>query len=75
MLRKILSHNLKRLRRVKGLTQEEAAELCNISPRYWRKLEQTQAAATIDVLEKIINGLEGDIQDLFREETQNDSAR
>lgn len=58
MLREQLAINLKRLRRERGWTQETAAERCDISPRYWGKLEQAKATASLDTLDKIAEGLQ-----------------
>ena len=67
MLRERLARNLKRLRRERGWTQETAAERCDISPRYWGKLEQGKATASLDTLDKIATGLQLEPEVLLRD--------
>lgn len=67
MLRDRLARNLKRLRRERGWTQETAAERCDISPRYWGKLEQGKATASLDTLDKIAAGLRLEPEVLLRD--------
>ena len=66
MLRERLARNLKQLRRERNWTQEAAAERCDISPRYWGKLEQGKAAASLDTLDKIAAGLQLEPEVLLR---------
>ena len=66
MLKENLSQSLKNERKKQGLTQESAAELCNLNPRFWGKMEQKKASASIDTLEKISTGLHIKVEDLLR---------
>ena len=52
MLKKQFGKNLKYQREQRKLTQEMASELCDLSPRYWGKLERGEVAASIDTIEK-----------------------
>ena len=67
VLRERLSKNLKQIGDENHWTQEAAAELCDLSPRFWRKLEQGRAAASVDTLEKLSAGLNLCVEDLFRD--------
>ena len=67
MLKELLGKNLKYHRQQRKLTQEMASELCDLSPRYWGKIERGDAAASIDTIEKISVGMEIDIAELFQE--------
>lgn len=67
MLEKRLARNLRKIRLEHKWSQETAAELCDISERYWGKLERGQAAATIVVLEKLERGLQIPATELLSE--------
>lgn len=67
MLEKRLARNLRKIRQENKWSQETAAELCDISERYWGKLERGQAAATIVVLEKLERGLQVSAAELLSE--------
>lgn len=67
MLEKRLARNLLKIRQENKWSQETAAELCDISERYWGKLERGQAAATIVVLEKLERGLQVSAAELLSE--------
>lgn len=65
MLKEYLARNLKSMRRKNDWTQEVAAELCGLSPRFWGKIERGKASASVDTLEKITSGLNIGIDELF----------
>lgn len=49
-----------------GLTQEEAAEAAGVSARYWRALEAGGPAVALEIVERVIAGLDwswGDVAD------------
>ncbi len=46
------------------LTQEAAAERSNLSPRYWRSLEAGRPAAALEVVERVVAGLDWTWHDL-----------
>ncbi|MBC8535371.1 helix-turn-helix domain-containing protein [Feifania hominis] len=68
MLKEKLSRNLRKLRSSMNLTQETAAELCDLSPRFWGKLERCEATPSVDTLEKISLGLQVSLEALFEED-------
>lgn len=67
MLRERLSKNLKELRQGRAMTQEFAAELCEISPRFWGKMERQEVDPTLKTVEKLAAGLDVSVEDLLRE--------
>ena len=58
-LRVRLSRELRKLRKKKGLTQEQVAEKAGISHRYYQTLESSKPtrSAKIEILEKLHHGL------------------
>ena len=52
-VRKVLSDNVKYYRFKIGLTQEELAEKCDVSPRYLSDIENSRGNIPIDTLEVI----------------------
>ena len=69
VLRSVFGMNIKYHRIRQGLTQEKAAEKCKISPEYWGKMERGTQAATLDIVEKVSDGLNVPAKDLFTEVT------
>ena len=58
--------NLRRLRREKGLSQEELADLASIHQTYLSGVERGKRNPTITVLQRIAGALGADIQDLVQ---------
>ncbi len=56
-LRDIVATNLQRLRRAKGMSQEEMAARADIDRSYAGMLERNEHAPTIEMLEKSAGGL------------------
>ena len=65
-MRETVATNLRRLRQVKNLSQEELADRAGINRNYVGMLEREQHAATIDMLEKLADVLEADPVEFFR---------
>jgi transcriptional regulator with XRE-family HTH domain len=59
-LRRILARNLKRLRKERGLTQEELADLAGLNRNYVGMIERRENAATVDTLEALAKSLQVD---------------
>jgi transcriptional regulator with XRE-family HTH domain len=57
-LRRILARNLKRLRRERGLSQEELADLAGLNRNYVGMIERQENAASVDTLEALAEALE-----------------
>jgi transcriptional regulator with XRE-family HTH domain len=68
-LRETVATNLRRLRQVRNLSQEELADRAGINRNYVGMLEREQHAATIDMLEKLAIVLEADPVEFFRRDT------
>jgi transcriptional regulator with XRE-family HTH domain len=65
-LREIVARNLRRLRRSKGLSQEELADRAGINRNYVGMLEREQNSATVDMLEKLADVLNVDPIEFFK---------
>jgi transcriptional regulator with XRE-family HTH domain len=59
-LRRIVARNLKRLRRERGLSQEELADLAGLNRNYVGMVERRENAPTIDTLEALAKALQVD---------------
>ena len=59
-LRRILARNLKRLRKERGLTQEELADLAGLNRNYVGMIERQENAASVDTLEALAKSLQVD---------------
>ena len=57
-LRRILARNLKRLRRERGLTQEELADLAGLNRNYVGMIERQENAASVDTVEALAAALQ-----------------
>lgn len=53
-----IASNLKRLRLLQNITQEEAAFRCDISPRHYNSIENCKTNLSVDVLDKLSYGLD-----------------
>jgi transcriptional regulator with XRE-family HTH domain len=59
-LRRIVARNLKRLRKERGLSQEELADLAGLNRNYIGMIERQENAATVDTLETLAEALQVD---------------
>lgn len=66
--RKLLSYNLQRLRKDRGLSQEKLAEKADVSRQTIGLYENCSSFPTSDMLDKLANALEVSVADLFIEE-------
>lgn len=62
-------YNIRKLRKEKGLTQQDLADLAELSHGYIREIESPKMCATfsLDAVEKIANGLDVEFKVLFEE--------
>jgi transcriptional regulator with XRE-family HTH domain len=65
-LREIVARNLRRLRRSKGLSQEDLADRAGINRNYVGMLEREENSATVDMLEKLADVLNVDPIEFFK---------
>lgn len=66
-LREVVATNLRRLRHIRGLSQEELADRADINRNYVGMLERAENAATVGMLEKIAEVLGVDPAELLRQ--------
>ena len=64
-LRRIVARNLQRLRKERGLSQEELADLAGLNRNYIGMIERQENAATVDTLEALAKALEVEPARLF----------
>ena len=64
-IREVLALNLKRLRRARGLSQEELAHCADIDRTYISSLERSVYAAGIDVVDRLARCLGVEASDLL----------
>jgi transcriptional regulator with XRE-family HTH domain len=57
---------IRRLRREKGLSQEQLAELSGLHTNYVGQVERGEKNLTLETLEKIVAGLDITFEELFR---------
>ncbi len=57
--------NIMKYRKSKKLTQEQLAEMCNISRNYYQRIESAASSCSIDTLMTIAEKLEIPLKDLF----------
>ncbi|WP_456716418.1 helix-turn-helix domain-containing protein [Bradyrhizobium sp. USDA 4353] len=65
-IRDVLAANLKRLRRTKGVSQEELAHHADIDRTYISMVERSRNAVSIDVLAALAAGLGVEPSDLLK---------
>ena len=63
--RKRVGVNVQRLRRERGLSQEELGARAKVHQTYLSQVEGGKRNASVDVLERIAQGLKTDIAELF----------
>jgi len=65
-IRDVLARNLRRMRRDRGLSQEELAHRANIDRTYVSALERSIYSATIDVVDKLAQVLGVEASELLQ---------
>lgn len=68
-MREVLAVNLRKLRRARGLSQEELAHRADIDRTYISSLERSVYAAGIDVVERLARALDVEVADLLTRPT------
>lgn len=68
---KLVGSNIKEIRKLKKLTQEELAEKCGLQASYLAGVERGDRNFTIQTLEKITEGLEESPSRIFKFDTLN----
>lgn len=70
-LGKIVADNLRRIRKDRGLTQEELADLAGINRNYVGMIERQENSPTIDMIERLARVLQADPADLLHRGIKN----
>ncbi len=73
-IRQLLGERIRELRKAKGLTQEQLAELVGVEPRHISRVEGGYNSPSIERLARIAEVLGVPIQELFNFMHLNDSA-
>jgi len=60
-----LGKNIKHLRKLHEISQEELAERCMFARSYMSRLERGKGNPSLDALEKLAKGFNLDVKDLF----------
>jgi transcriptional regulator with XRE-family HTH domain len=74
-LKEVMAINLRRLRHVKHMTQEELAASAGLSARYVGAIERADVSASVTVLGRIADALGVEAADLLRKRTPKDGDR
>jgi transcriptional regulator with XRE-family HTH domain len=61
----LLAKNLKSIRKVKGLSQEELADLANIDRTHIGNIENCRNSPSLDLLARLADALQVEVKDLF----------
>ena len=64
-IKKLLGERIKRLRKNRGLTQEQLSEIIDITPRNLSRIEVGESFVSADTLDKIIEALSVTAEELF----------
>ena len=76
MVKKLVAIRIKELRLHKGLTQEQLAEKADINQFHLSKIEREQNVnITLELLDKIISGLDCTYDEFFNFETSDDRTK
>ena len=67
-VKRTIAYNLKRIKKERGLTQFDIAEMSGLSTREIGKIERGQVSITVNSLEKLADGLRVPVLELIREE-------
>lgn len=60
-------HKVKILREAKGLSIENLANISNVDRNYISDIEKGKRNVSIEIMEKVINGLESDFETFFND--------
>lgn len=60
-LRRVVARNLRRLRRERGLSQEELADRAEVNRNYVGMIEREENSPTVDILEQLAAALDVDV--------------
>lgn len=64
----LLGNNIRKFRKLRGLSQEELAEISNLHRTYLGSVERGERNITIDNIQRIAKALNINVKQLFEEE-------
>ena len=64
--RKLLGQRIKSLRKMRGYTQEQLAEIIDINPKYLSSVERGEENPTLDLFLRLAKGLKVDLYEIFQ---------
>lgn len=64
--RKLLGRRIKGLRKIRGYTQEQLAEIIDINPKYLSSIERGEENPTLDLFLRLAEGLKVDLHEIFQ---------
>ncbi len=64
-IKKVVGKRVQKIRKNKGLTQEQLAEIVDLSSNYISDIERGKSFTRVDKLIRIINGLQCSANDIF----------
>jgi transcriptional regulator with XRE-family HTH domain len=73
--RKLLGQRIKSLRKVRGYTQEQLAEIIDINSKYLSSVERGEENPTLDLFLRLAQGLKVDLYAIFQFEHEGDTPR
>ncbi len=68
--RRIFAQRLRQIRQIRGLSQEELADMAGLHRTYVGSVERSERNVSIDNMERLAKALEVDITELLRKETE-----
>jgi transcriptional regulator with XRE-family HTH domain len=68
-LDQLFVHNLRKYRKIRGLSQKSLAERCNAAHSYIRQIESGKGKPSFDFIKKLSSALNIDAYKLFYDET------
>lgn len=66
---KIIGKRIQKIRKAKGYTQQQFAEMIDLSPNYLSDIERGKSSSRLDKLVTIINALDCSADDVFADVT------
>ena len=64
--RKLLGRRIRSLRKIRGYTQEELAEIIGINPKYLSSIERGEENPTLDLFIRLADGLKVELHEIFQ---------
>jgi transcriptional regulator with XRE-family HTH domain len=68
--RRIFAQRLRQIRQIRGLSQEELADIAGLHRTYVGSVERSERNVSIDNMERLATALEVDITELLRKEPE-----